>query len=101
MLPSLPMRKQAHRKEIACRSLRGQWGIETFPRVDKKSRVNFPAVKSIPGFEGFFLIKLSGPTEENRGKLLNMEGGEEPHAVHGHRFFVALCCLWTPGDTNP
>lgn len=66
MLPNLPVRKQAHREEITRRSLRGQWGIETLPRVDKKkkSRVSFPAVKSIPGFGGFSLIQLSGPADE-------------------------------------
>lgn len=75
MLPNLPVSKQAHCKEITCASLHWQWGIETLPHVDKKSRVSFPAVKSIPGFEGFSLIKLSGPTEENQSKLLNMEWG--------------------------
>lgn len=79
MFPNLPVSKQAHCKEITCASLHWQWGTETLPHIDKKkSQVNFPAVKSIPGFEGFSLIKLSGPTEENPSKLLNMEcgGGE-------------------------
>lgn len=86
MLPNLPVRKQTHREEITRRSLRGQWGIETLPRVDKKSRVSFPAVKSIPGFGGFPLIQLSGPAEENRSQLLNME------SVCGGG---ASCCPWS------